>query len=204
MIFSTEHKWVFIHIPRTGGISITTSLKAAVPTATATLVEGRHVTAWKLKQRDPVAWDKLYRFSTMRSPWDIIASDYRLTLKDVPNQPDDGWTPGWIARVERIRQHMSFDRFVEEEYLGKFSCVHRGGFWKTWCCDLDGSDLGVTMYRFDQLPEVWPEIAARCGVPDAQLPHVNAGVVLDVVWRPDLRAAVGQLCRDDIQRFGYV
>jgi hypothetical protein len=77
-----------------------------------------------------------------------------------------------------------------------------GGFWGWWCLDERGEDLGVEAVRFEELPRRWPELAARMGMPGQPLPHVN-GAPAKVEWTREASDLVGELCRGDIERFGY-
>ncbi|MDH3719380.1 MAG: sulfotransferase family 2 domain-containing protein, partial [Planctomycetota bacterium] len=81
MIYSLKHQFVFIHIPRTGGTSITETLAGQCWDATVDVFELKHATAEDLRVRFlSDVWHSLYRFTVVRNPWDIIASDYRHTL----------------------------------------------------------------------------------------------------------------------------
>ena len=97
----------------------------------------------------------------------------------------------------------SFERFVREEYLGEYSGLLRGGFWRTWCCDDAGAELGVQPLRFETLHETWPLLLRALRLPTTSRPAVNASPPLPVTWTPALIDSVGTLCCYDVARFGY-
>lgn len=74
MILDYTRRFCFIHIPRTGGVSITSALRAGCPDCDlANYWPMRHATALEIKAMlgDEV-WNGLFRFAVMRSPWDIV------------------------------------------------------------------------------------------------------------------------------------
>lgn len=88
MIISHEHKFIFIHGPRTGGRSLTAALaQHCGPDDVITAVEGvparnargfeRHDGAAKIRRRiGERAWQEYFKFTFERNPWDKILSHY--------------------------------------------------------------------------------------------------------------------------------
>ena len=210
MIYSPS-KFVFIHIPRTGGMSITQALAGRLPEiADMTInVSGlgdqrwwRHSRACELA-RDIPHWDKLYKFAVIRNPWEIVASFWRLVQRDLallerprptfPRSADDYWE--FLSQTSR----MSFEEWVPWHFA---YLRGSGGFWRYWCCGPNGEDLGVEPVRYERLREEWPGLCKRLGVGRLKLPRVNeAGG--SVEWTPDAVESVRDLCSDDMARFGY-
>jgi hypothetical protein len=204
-------RFLFIHIPRTGGISVTTALSQACHGAIVDTAAGRHAFGFSIKQQiGNAAWRRLFRFTLIRSPWEIVASCYRLAQRDAQCMTDDGWldvtpdwTQSWVDCVRRFRADPSFEGYVHREVLSGRLGVAIGGFWRAWCCALNGSDLGVVPYYNERLNESWPEIADRCGCPGLELPRLNATEPATVPWTFELVSRVAALCHQDVETFGF-
>ena len=213
VIFSPS-KFVFIHIPRTGGVSITQGLASRFTEhfAAATInmsgigeVPGgwwRHARACEMAPHIP-NWDSLWRWAVIRSPWDIVASFRRLVERDFlafqaapPTQPPS-LGEYWQFLADSIA--MPFERWVRWHFR---YLSGSGGFWRYWCCGEAGEDLGVEPILFDELSDRWPEICERMDLPLVPLLRVNAGVG-QVRWTRQAIRLVGRLCRDDVRRFGF-
>ena len=122
MIYDLTKRFVFIHIPRTAGTAIIEALAQRCPDAVVDVFELKHANAMAIRERiGRDEWDHCYRFSVIRSPWDIIASDYRHTVrqaKAIDSRTALHCTPGWMERMRRILAYGSFAEFVRHEYLG--------------------------------------------------------------------------------------
>lgn len=204
MLYDLRGGVCFVHIPRTGGVSVTAALAGALEEAAVDTLMLRHVPARRMRVWLGEAWDRMFRFAVMRDPWSIVESDWRLTLGSLGDLARPHIAPQWRARLERARRDGGFARFVREEYLGAYSGVAPGGFWRTWCCGPAGEELGVEPVRFERLAGEWPRLAARIGLPGLELPRLNAAASADPApWTPRLVGAVADLCVNDICRFGY-
>lgn len=182
-------KILFVHIPRTAGMSIERGLSAAFPAAHLDQTTRMHATAREL--RDLVGeeeWERCYRFAVLRDPLEIIESDWRHSQACARRFAGDplAWDPDWRARLDRMAAH-TFDSFVRDEWLGEHSPLLPGGFWRTWCLGLWRESLGVDLWRFDALQRRWSWLGERFGF-SAPLPRVNAaaGAALVADLRPDV------------------
>ena len=68
-----EHKFIFIHIPKSAGISVRTALGGARM--------GNHENAPSLERRYPDLLGKYFIFTFVRNPWDRVVSAYLYNLK---------------------------------------------------------------------------------------------------------------------------
>jgi hypothetical protein len=201
-------KVCYVHIPRCAGMSITTALATAIPDAQVDTEQNRHDYAKYIRSRlNPSCWERTFRFAVIRSPWEIVASMWRLAKRDVAAMATDpvfaAQQTGWTEYLRQFALDQDFDHYVERDVLGGVTGVAMGGFWRTWCCGRYGKDLGVTPYRYARLRDDWPVIAAKCGCRDLELPHLNGTSPEPAPWTRTLVQQVGHYCWEDIQRFGY-
>ncbi len=203
MIYDLHHRYLFIHIPRTAGVAITRALASVSSHCVVDLTAARHMTAAALKQRLADRWAQFRPWAVARPPWDIVLSDYRLTLRDLQvGALQARLAPGWRGRLERMRDEPGFEAFVHREICDPRYSRIRGGYWRTWCTDA-GRDLGVRAIRYEELAD-WPAVTARLALPACELPRVNQTPEVEMpVWTADAIEAVGRACGDDVERFGW-
>ena len=199
MIWCENPGFVFIHIPRTGGTSITQALLDAYPAARVDNFGGKHATAYAAWCRfgpKMVGWLK---FAVLRDPCEIIESDWRSVTAAAKVLPEYRLhvPVDWAEYVERVAG-WDFPQFVRNQWLGVYSPLRPGGFWRTWCLGPAGEDLGVEMLRFDRLAEDWRRLCERYGLSD--LPWLNVGrATRPAEWTDGLRAAVCAVCWMDYE-----
>lgn len=177
MIYAPK-RFVFIHIPRTGGNSVTSAVASSCAGKGIDLVIGtlppiksynrfnRHVRAIALKRFIP-EWDDIYKFAVYRNEADRIESSARLVRMDIANKvyEDKTCSPGWkeLLLSENPEQRMR-DRVARKP------------------CDYytrsdekpSSPDLGVEMWDFFSLSDDWEEICKRCKIPYSPLPHLGS------------------------------
>jgi hypothetical protein len=66
-MISHEHKFILVHVPKTGGTSIEDSLGLKGP---------RHNTALQYREYFPEIWEPYFTFGIVRNPWDRVFSFY--------------------------------------------------------------------------------------------------------------------------------
>lgn len=236
MIHNLDNNFIFVHIPRTGGMAITESLLTYFPKSYVDVMNDRHKYGRDCKNLDYVkeVWGDIYKFAFVRNPWDAIESDYRLCMRDVEILHEyskmELYYP-WYSRLKKISKYKSFNEYVAREFLGK-NMIQEGGYWKTWCCDLDGKDLGMKIFKFENLESSWKIICEEIGMNDNPLLKTNnsesinhtfkymrimynkLGLELPKMpkiirqpinckWSNAVKDAIGELCNIDVEKFDY-
>ena len=215
-----ENSFAFVHVPRTGGMSISETI-AAESSRFALLymnvgryppAANRHATASQLRTWI-TDWEEIYRFSVMRNPFEIIDSSWRMFCdwlryleersaqdKITASQASD------MAKLQRYRVGRDFDFFVRRHFRYLKSSE---GFYRYWLCDENRRALVSEVFQLADLPTLWPEIWRKLN-PDSMGPtpalrHVNHFEhAPPAVWTADLRRHVElHFIADDIARFGY-
>ena len=123
-MISHTHKFIFIHIPKTGGTSIESVLGdrgiSLQGPKNFNSVYHKHIAAPRLRILLGTEYNKYFRFSIVRNPWDwlvslyeycrgltypfIIDTDWTLDIPDyVKDMPFDDWVV-WFARTFDTQQ----------------------------------------------------------------------------------------------------
>lgn len=180
-----EPKCVHIHIPKTGGNSITAALRSAwagKPLSERVVLRLRHAGTAPAavgrfhkhaKARDIYgvvgerAWRGRFSFTVVRNPWDLMVSSYH-------------WWLNRAARWKHLHGHVravaalgSFSRFMDSPY-GRERINEQEGNFHDWICNAEGGMLVEMVCRFERLEEDWQAIATRLGL-QVPLPHLNRG-----------------------------
>jgi len=165
---------LFIHIPRTGGNSITSAISTRcagngydifVGTGSSSARHfyhlSRHARACLLK-KFITDWDSIFKFAIYRPDEERIESikklverDFNLRLHESPSCSES-----WRKVLESEDRSWYWENMREHDlnYFIK---------------DYDGSDLGVEVFDYHKLNEVWPHICFKCDIEFIELPHLN-------------------------------
>lgn len=211
MLISKKHKFLFIHIPKTGGTSLVSALKkhsdrAPLPLrAIGYFFDDRgiklpewtygitgypyHVRAKQVQKKlGKQEYSKLFSFAFVRNPWDITVSEY-----------------------EYICQKKSHHLHSIAVQLGNFSNYLN---WKVknynrqqseWLLDDSGCLIVDKVYKFESYELHANEAIARIGF-DYKVPHKNTTVrksYQDYYRNKEDIEAVRVMYARDIELFGY-
>jgi len=206
MIVNDFHKFIFVHIPKSAGSSMTKALKR-LPGNNSDLTnhKTKHETLAEFFQeagkRCPppadtkeVAWQSYFKFGFVRNPWDRIASLYAY-LQEAQPRPEiksinsfaqflEEFDAGekWIAKLRSMRPQHEF--FLDES--GKMAADFIG------CHEMLGEDFNQLQKHF--------------GI-SLSLPHANKSSNSERDYRSNysdkLVEIVGRRFAADISYFGY-
>lgn len=147
-MISSIYKCIFVHIPRTGGTSIEKQLNPSLRDGVKS-GHSKHMTAKQIYSLHPDAWDKYFKFSFVRNPWDRMVSMYYQGFYNNPKIPTryyghksghsleefiEWWKP---TKWEKLLQVEYFDH-SEMDFIGRFERRSRD---LTYISDQIGLDL---------------------------------------------------------------
>lgn len=198
---NTRLRFVFVHVPRTGGTSMLTAPFLAGD-------DQGHRTYRELTA-DPDFEPTMFSFTFVRNPFDRLVSAYFH-----------------VVECHGFDRYGCFGEFVRRDfgdprsgyrYANTKLLAHRGGhrhFLPMWelVRDADGRMPLDFVGRFERLATDWPAVCRTLGVPAFELPLENVsgswgGARRAADWREhydeESAAIVREVYRDDFERFGY-
>ena len=200
MIHDGHRKYLFIHIPRTSGISLSRMVMQQVDFQYGMgpdVILGqclwwplwRHSRAALLAEHFP-EWDTLHKFAIMRNPWRLIESMYRKLKDTADKHPHD-------PALSRVLDQ-SFELFLYDHYS-----YMQGGFWKHWCLSDDGEDLGVECLRYEDAGQTWSRIQEITGLTGERLIANQSTDESPLIWTNTMIDFVRLRFANDFARFDY-
>ncbi len=179
--------FIFIHINKTAGTSITKAIK---------LPKRRHLSAKEVieivgKER----WEKSYKFTFVRNPWDKVVSHYKYRIKT--NQTNLRDNP--ISFSEWVKLTYGDDKNLF--YYDKPKMFQPQNEWLL--NDEDKIDIDM-IGKFENINKDFQIIADQIGC-DSKLPHRNKTEKVDYreFYNDETKAIVAKWFQRDIELFKY-
>jgi hypothetical protein len=196
MLISDRHRFIFIHVYKTGGTSVRAALKPYrdLPSMTTRVLarlgwcpHRRHASALEVRSRYPRRWRDYYTFAFVRNPWAWQVSLYAFMRQQ------KGHHQGELAR--------SFDSF--HSYL-EWRVHEDKHLQSQFLSDEDGRLLVDYVGRIETMQDDFATLCTRLGI-KAELPHKNASSHHDYRTYYDAytRRLVAEHFAEDIEHFGY-
>ena len=215
MVLSHSYRFVFIHVAKTGGLSVREALlpysvepDKFIMRRPPKMVKDRvnplyqvwetlllHASASDAKRGlPPDVFERYFKFAFVRNPWDQLVSMYHFILRE-PEAP----------KHDQVKALGSFDTFVE--WVVETPEPFPKGVPKLqseMITDARGNLLVDFIGAYENLQEDFDEITRILGI-QAVLPHVNRSVHQDYRdhYNDRTRALVAEHFRPDIERFAY-
>ncbi|HKJ95056.1 MAG TPA: sulfotransferase family 2 domain-containing protein [Gammaproteobacteria bacterium] len=216
MLISYRHRFLFVHIAKTGGTSIRTALRPyrwgwpySVPLALCSLMSQmtrpkhvlgikfpRHAKAIAAREMLPGEfYDGLFKFTVVRNPWDLQVSSYHHLRREYPSLMQD--IPDFRAFIRR-----KLDPGREYNYLLDISQERQTDY----VTDLQGHLIVDFIARYENLQADFEVICERIGIRTPDLPHRRRATDRSDYrdyYDNETRALVAEHYAGDIDRFGY-
>ena len=200
-MISKKHKGTFIHIPKTGGSTISSVLSQ---NSFANLPE--RIKEHKCNVSNPHEWtmkhsrihelDMRYQnffcFAFVRNPWDLMVSSYSW------------WTQNTHLPVRRdcgqILKTQGFNSFIKTNSSFINECYHQNNGQLHWL-----NDKINFIGRFENLQDDFNIVCDKIGIPQQQLPHTNKTNHKHYTeyYDDETREIVAEKYARDIEYFGY-
>lgn len=185
-MINEEHKFIYIHPPKTGGTSIE---KLFIPDADKTDVPHKHKYAEFFWQPQYSDW---YRFGTVRNPWDRMVSYYCWRIKK--NLPMFG-KKNFEEWMEFITNPSEYSQYQESNwhFVTAIDTQHKMLF------NIEN------IVRFEHFQEDFDKVCEDIGLPQMELPHVNKSDrgSYQKFYNAHTKGLVAKAYEMDINRFKY-
>lgn len=213
MLISYSHRFLFVHIYKVAGTSISDSLRRytastldrhspvlrflrrlgvhyLVPRHRLHKMRARrHATAREIREElSAEVFGGLYKFAFVRNPWDWQVSLYHFALQDAAH-----------PQHQLTKAFGSFDKYIEWRVSDHYRLQ------KEFVVDDDDRLLVDFVGRYETLARDFAKICDRLGIDRARLPHSRSSPHRDyrTYYTPRTAALVAETFREDIELFGY-
>jgi hypothetical protein len=186
---------IFVHIPKTGGISVSTALFGNLAGGHTRITEYRNIFSEK-------EFSQYYKFTFVRNPWDRLYSAYCFLKAGGINEDDSAWAVSHLSGIDTFEDFVM--HFLNEEVI--YTEVHLVPQYKFICYE-DGQSPVDFIGRFENLESDFNVVAAKIA-PGAKLAHMNSSAKnktasADMLFTQAMQEKVAILYARDIELFGY-
>lgn len=173
MLISQKHRFIFIHVYKNAGSSITRALRPLIASNWRWKIVDTckklgidfldpcpyapHIRASELIQQiGKDVFNSYFSFAIVRNPWDWQVSLYKFMLK-AKGHPQH----------ELINNFKNFDEYI------RWRCQEEVRFQKDFIYSSDGELLLDFVGRFENIDEDFKTICNRIAIPSVNLPKIN-------------------------------
>jgi hypothetical protein len=203
-----KHEFIFIHVPKTAGRSVHSSLLDAFNMEYSWPDNnlGGHVSSVNYQSRYKEEYDKFFKFAFVRNPWDRLVSAF-FYMSNHYIRPQ-------CPFLKRERPHESFETFIKED-LPRFLLHTHVRPQSFWVCDEDGEVNVDFVGRFESLNEDFKNVCNKLNAGNQKLKFTNrhdsrknghgAGSSKPYweFYDKQMVDIVGDLFFQDVKTFGY-
>lgn len=202
MIFSENKKFIFIHIPKTGGTSVKTALKRVslkenvVPLKYKTTSSQIRKHDVAIRVRDILnekIWKSYYKFAFVRNPFDWVVSLYHYIKKD---KKDPRYQ---IANKLNFKDFMRwFDKASSEKYPARLGQ-------KSYITNKKGKIIVNFVGKLENFTEDFSKVCKSLNIKNTYLPRVNITnhKKYTKYYDSDTISLVGRIFKEDLRFLGY-
>lgn len=206
MLISRRRNFIFIHIYKNAGTSITNALKPyAAPLWQRVITKGlkkihinpskfdhqpypSHITASELVEiLGKRKFNSYFSFAFVRNPWDWQVSLYKYMIKKTDH-----------AQHDLVKSFKDFDEYI------KWRCNEEVRFQKDFIYSEKGEQLVDFVGRFESLDRDFKKICSRIGI-DTFLPKMNVSnkIPYQDFYNNETKELVEKTFHPDIELFNY-
>ncbi len=212
MLICDAHRVLFVHVPKTGGISTETLLKRACPDARVHRGgpgQGKHQPLGRILTTEPALAD-YWSFGFVRNPWARMVSWWtmidswhqrvRAFEEGVPDAP-----PVRSRGVSMWREAATYSGFEEFVMRGTKELRRVGTPQVRYLrAPRHGREVDF-IGRTESIVDDLAVVQAKLGLTPETPPHRNRSHARDyrTYYTPETRAKVAEVYAEDIEEFGY-
>tara|TARA_R110000787_G_scaffold64419_2_gene145479 strand:- start:1221 stop:1850 length:630 start_codon:yes stop_codon:yes gene_type:complete len=196
MYVSLDRKFIFFHVPKTGGTSIKAALRPhCLDTGSPEGLFQVHLDVNTMSTRiHKTVWDEYYKFAFVRNPWDLAVSYYHYVREHHAHVYHD-----------TVMEYRDFPEYVEQAMWHRGlpeTVVIQHRF--TMSEQRDGINF---VGRYETLQKDFERVCSSIGLCPIRLPVKNKSELktnhYSAYYTSEAREQVFNLCYEDISTFGY-
>ena len=200
-MISLKHKASFIHIPKTGGSTISSVLSQnsfkclpeRIKEHKCNVLNPHEWTIQHSRMHElDIRYQNFFCFTFVRNPWDLMVSAYNWWTQNakLKSRKDYG----------QLLKTKGFKSFVKTNASYINECYHRNGGQSYWF-----NDKIDFIGRFENLQQDFNNVCDKIGIPKQQLPHANKSKHKHYTeyYDDETRQIVAEKYAKDIEYFGY-
>ncbi|MFY0654254.1 MAG: sulfotransferase family 2 domain-containing protein [Cyclobacteriaceae bacterium] len=200
-----KKRFIFIHIPKTGGTSVQVSLwrygKVLQGEQNFDSIYFKHIAATDLKALMGDDFSSYYKFSIVRNPWDWAVSNY-LFNRGLHRPFVKNTTYEVHSEIPAWAKEMSFEEWLPW-WVDTFNPSQ-----SMMLCDEKGHLLIDEVFRFEALAGDSKKLYKRLKIFKlfSDFPHINQSTrskSYKEYYSDETHEFISQHFREDIERFGY-
>ena len=194
-----HRKFIFVHIPKTGGQSLYTNLGGWTSVKPHGFDRGlkkyrHHFTMSEYLEHGYLGGDKFelyFKFGFVRNPWDRILSEYKYALR-IYSKFRISNLRGFIKKYwGNSRRHSTIKQHIRPQY--------------EFLYNTDGNCMVDFIGRFENLQEDFNVVCDKIGIARMELPHKNKSKHKHYTeyYDEETKQIVAEKYAKDIEMFGY-
>jgi len=218
MLVSHSHRIVFVHVQKTGGITVSKVLRQSIPDISP--FKQKHAFAVQaMEELDN--WDEYFKFAFVRNPWDRLVSWYSMiknadTMFQLNHTPTDKLENRRLRLVRKnklwryvLNNGSTFEEFIKN-CIGELESMGRISYSLTsnqldYLVDCNNNLLVDFIGRFENFQDDLLEVSNRIGIELKSIPHSNRSPHrhYSSFYTPETEMIVRVRFQKDIEYFGY-
>lgn len=201
MVICHEKKCIFIHIPKTAGTSIEQFLKDNGKNSIEYLgVRNNrslhHLTAFELKKELPFYFNKYYKFSIIRNPYDRLLSEYYWTKIPKVGFKSNQSKDDFLTYVSNVVKHkLYFDNIYNDHFIPQYLFIYNN----------KKKILVNQLFKYEDLDWVINYLKKKLNI-NCNLPHLNKSVkdIDKIDWTEKEKERIYNIYKNDFIIFNYL
>lgn len=186
------YKCIYVHIPKTGGISVNDALWGNPGGVHKNMEDYAKIFGRK-------TLDEYFTFTIVRNPWARLVSAWVFMKAGGQHARDARWAEKHLAGIDDFQ--IFVQEWVNESNIRKgIHFIPQVDFLK-----LDGRISVDFIGKLENIRQDFETVKQRIGLPYAQLPHKNKSAHKDFrdYYTAETRDLVAAVYREDIEQLGY-